>query len=885
MAKKRLVKESKKPVKRKLKEYIDEFDYDFDYCKEDVADALEAGWWHGQTRSGRNWGLTIDGNSGSFTSPRFAEFLTQEVAYPVRDGYFNFIGLDLIIPDSIKDEFDGDEEVLRKDLEIIGCDDEDIDKFLNGEIEELETWIDFYIDIDDAEEDEEDDEEEYDESVKKSTKKSIKEDWDWEGQIPKIAQKMADAFESSNEKIISWEDFDNELAVACDDVLGIDILDSDDGIITVDGKDKDIQELEADVRTILATDGWETIYEGEDEGGLINPNASLELTPEQIIYRALNYFYNYGYNEYENDGTNTEDMLSGLVDEYSQYWDSDEMEKFGITESVDKKSRKNLKEAKSGLYLDVDAYKDETVQHLKDFSNAYKKVVDDFAVGVECDDGIPCDANEFIGTKKAMDLFDNSFAEKSFDELRISDWCDEVIDNIKKWTPGTPLKEGVDTNHNKKADLKGYAHIRQLARDYYGTDKDKSYEELKGLDIDEAHKRLGEWWRLESQNVNPVRGEYHFTRPLVGDIILITDSHGKVVEVKDLRWKAVKLGEVKKSIKESKQLTETFKGEDIINDLIDRAKSWIDDGYDTDDAVRQAIDDGLIYGRDVIDLAEHYGVIDDGELIERFYDDLFNDMYGEVSDYAEEHADDERKSNATREYEIAIKDLDVYVNEDELYDEDGDINYTVLDDAIWDCLKDELEDGSDLDSFDYDIDGDVIRVFDITYDFDESFQKNKRHTLKENKKKAQRKTIKENKKQAAKKPLTESKKSTKKALKENKKSTKKSLKESVTITMDEEDFLDLLMDRVAFWTKTRYCPEYDLFEKYYEDAVYGGSFDGINEGINYIVDNDYVNNGRIVYPDDYDYAEIKAKYEDGSLEDEGVVYTVEENGETYFLII
>lgn len=525
------------------------------------------------------------------------------------------------------------------------------------------------------------------------------------------------------------------------------------------------------------------------------------------------------------------------------------------------KESNNLKEAKSGLYLDVDAYKDETTQHLKDFADAYKKVVDDFAVGVECDDGIPCDANEFIGTKKAMDLFDNSFAEKSFDELRISDWCDEVIDNIKKWTPGTPLKEVYEPADTFKT-------FKFIDKTEQGFDVVKVFQDTDDNRLHIIAKRpKGDF--VVGLGYNPDKGYWNQGR------YDFTSQENAEKYFKKNGYNVKPYSAERKEVNESKQLTETFKGEDIINDLIDRAKSWIDDGYDTDDAVRQAIDDGLIYGRDIIDLAEHYGVIDDGELIERFYDDLFNDMYGEVSDYAEEHADDERKSNATREYEIAISDLtDVYVDEDELYDEDGDTNYDVLDDAIRECLIDELEDGSDLDSFDYEIENDVIKVFDITYDFDESFQKNKRHTLKENKKKAQRKAIKENKKQVAKKPLTESKKS-----------TKKSLKESVTITMDEEDFLDLLMDRVAFWTKTRYCPEYDLFEKYYEDAVYNGVFDGMDEGINYIVDNDYVNNGRIVYPDDYDYAEIKAKYEDGSLEDEGVVYTVEENGETYFLII
>lgn len=85
---------------------------------------------------------------------------------------------------------------------------------------------------------------------------------------------------------------------------------------------------------------------------------------------------------------------------------------------------------------------------------------------------------------------------------------------------------------------------------------------------------------------------------------------------------------------ESRKLNETWKGEDVIADLVDRAQSLIDDGNygDVDDCVRQAIDDGLIYSRDIWDLAEHYGVVDDSELIERYYEELFNDIYSQVEE-------------------------------------------------------------------------------------------------------------------------------------------------------------------------------------------------------------------------------------------------------------
>ena len=77
---------------------------------------------------------------------------------------------------------------------------------------------------------------------------------------------------------------------------------------------------------------------------------------------------------------------------------------------------------------------------------------------------------------------------------------------------------------------------------------------------------------------------------------------------------------------EKKPLKETFAGKDIIDDLTDRAKMKIEEGEEVDDAVWQAIDEGLIYTKDIFDLAEHYGSIEDSDLIESFYDDLYNDI-------------------------------------------------------------------------------------------------------------------------------------------------------------------------------------------------------------------------------------------------------------------
>ena len=93
------------------------------------------------------------------------------------------------------------------------------------------------------------------------------------------------------------------------------------------------------------------------------------------------------------------------------------------------------------------------------------------------------------------------------------------------------------------------------------------------------------------------------------------------------------LDESCKSKKKGKKLLkETWRGEDVINDLVDRAKLWLEDGHDKDEAVKGAIEEGLIYTRDIIDLGEHYGVINDSELIDKYYEYLYEDIYNKLAE-------------------------------------------------------------------------------------------------------------------------------------------------------------------------------------------------------------------------------------------------------------
>ena len=144
--------------------------------------------------------------------------------------------------------------------------------------------------------------------------------------------------------------------------------------------------------------------------------------------------------------------------------------------------------------------------------------------------------------------------------------------------------------------------------------------------------------------------------------------------------------EVEESLTESfnKALQETWAGDDKIADLVERAESmYIDGNYGSmEDCVTQALDDGLIYSVDIWDLAEHYGVIDDSELIDRFYKALWNDVYNEV--YSNHLAEDEEEEEEEDEVEESLKE--------DLYDELDSLDI----DEVLDWISDHKELYSDF---------------------------------------------------------------------------------------------------------------------------------------------------------------------------------------------
>lgn len=87
---------------------------------------------------------------------------------------------------------------------------------------------------------------------------------------------------------------------------------------------------------------------------------------------------------------------------------------------------------------------------------------------------------------------------------------------------------------------------------------------------------------------------------------------------------------------------------------------------------------------------------------------------------------------------------------------------------------------------------------------------------------------------------------------------------SITVELDEDTALDMLMERVKVWTNDK--DELDLFEEMYDSYINSCVFDGGEFNVMSIVDNDYVNYCTVIYKKDIneeDWEKLVELFEDG----------------------
>ena len=364
-----------------------------------------------------------------------------------------------------------------------------------------------------------------------------------------------------------------------------------------------------------------------------------------------------------------------------------------------KKCRKKLGE--SSKRDDIDAKRDNRVERAR---KTFNKVRDD--ADAQRDDRLKKrglreskETDQVIKNAKHVidkleDIGDASLEVEDIGALKkLKKSIDKVLDKDSK--DSKPLKEGKSTAIGYVLATKdGKKFVGEVGNTFEGTNKLALIDDLKHA-----------WWSDTPDSDSYIKKlSKEFGVELVPKKVIIDRKTAAPI-----------------SLKESKNLKESWECEDLIDDIVDSAKSIIEDGYSEDDAVRDAIDNGLIYTDDVYTFARHYGSISDSELIESFYDDLYNDVYSRVQGYANEY----KKDNADRELDVTLDEIlkTIKWTLDDVSD-DGVIDQDLVRDAVERYLDathdDYIEDfiiENDVESVD-----DVVSITDITYEFDESLK-------------------------------------------------------------------------------------------------------------------------------------------------------------------
>ena len=126
------------------------------------------------------------------------------------------------------------------------------------------------------------------------------------------------------------------------------------------------------------------------------------------------------------------------------------------------------------------------------------------------------------------------------------------------------------------------------------------------------------------------------TRPATNESLDTAKAFGRKAKSKDLKESAN--GEIYSKVAKYFEYGAPAETVDTICDIVDRAVSNVEDGYELDEAIGDALDNGLIYTKDLWAIKHYY---EDSELEDGTYESLYNDIYSITSSLVEDNDVDE----------------------------------------------------------------------------------------------------------------------------------------------------------------------------------------------------------------------------------------------------
>lgn len=165
-------------------------------------------------------------------------------------------------------------------------------------------------------------------------------------------------------------------------------------------------------------------------------------------------------------------------------------------------------------------------------------------------------------------------------------------------------------------------------------------DDMNSLDFaKEVAETYGVEWRVKEHTSRYADSRYEliiYPFNKVNESITECKAFGRKANNKDLNESAN--GEIYSKVVKYFEYGAPGETVDTVCDIVDRAVSSIEEGYDLEEAVFDALDSGLIYHKDNWAIKHYY---EDSELAEGTYESLYHDVYSIVSDLTENDDVDE----------------------------------------------------------------------------------------------------------------------------------------------------------------------------------------------------------------------------------------------------
>ena len=309
-------------------------------------------------------------------------------------------------------------------------------------------------------------------------------------------------------------------------------------------------------------------------------------------------------------------------------------------DSYEKVEEESLEEAKDNS---------EVYTKAAGFARAIAKAMNDFSE-------FWMNNREVLDEDKIVKNYPNNWKSLDEEALAVQEWAD-TFEEFAEGKVKESLEEDKKKSHYEEieffpgdeGDLDAEDYIEENGLEnvaYEWDDYRKGYVLYKESLKDEIQKTKKESLHEDNNCANTLYYLFDFYPNSFAKVLCVkySDTASKLIDIAKKEEPMSKYfgnDKVKESC-DKKSLKETWDGESIIEDLADRAKGIMNEGSDLEDAITQAIDEGLFYTKDIHALLQHYGSIDDVDIVNSYYDELYSDIYSKVEDYiADEEESDE----------------------------------------------------------------------------------------------------------------------------------------------------------------------------------------------------------------------------------------------------